>query len=117
MALQNHLQVAKLSKQTSNNPKIYGLALDDDGRCQHYHTQRDVVALACDQCQQFFACYLCHNALKDHSFVPTNEASTEILCGHCRHVMNFQAYSKGVCPECHYAFNPKCKLHHDVYFK
>lgn len=51
MALQNHLQVAKLSKQTSNNPKIYGLALDDDGRCQHYHTQRDVVALACDQCQ------------------------------------------------------------------
>jgi biotin transport system substrate-specific component len=117
MAIQNHLQVAKLSKPTSNKHEIYGLNLDDDGRCQHYHSQQDVVALACSQCQQFFACYLCHDVLKDHSFVPVDKACNAILCGHCRHTMNFQAYSQNSCPICHYDFNPKCKLHYAIYFK
>ena len=43
MVLQNHLQVAKLSKQPSLDKNestlpIHGIDLDQDGRCMHYHT-------------------------------------------------------------------------------
>lgn len=27
--------------------RIYGLALDANGRCQHYHGRADIVALKC----------------------------------------------------------------------
>lgn len=115
--LQNHLPVVKLLKHMSNKYKIYGLDLDDSGRCRHYHSEQDIVALACAQCQQYFACYSCHDALRDHQFVPTDQGNSAILCGNCYHVMDFEAYSQNACPVCHHEFNPRCELHHAIYFK
>ena len=36
---------------------IYGVDLDSEGRCRHYHTACDVVALKCSKCQEYFAGY------------------------------------------------------------
>ena len=47
---------------------IYGVDLDSEGRCRHYHTACDVVALKCSKCQEYFACYQCHNQLRNHPF-------------------------------------------------
>lgn len=51
---------------------IYGVDLDSEGRCRHYHTACDVVALKCSKCQEYFACYQCHDQLRDHPFEPVS---------------------------------------------
>ncbi|MDF8375009.1 hypothetical protein G9401_05360 [Weissella paramesenteroides] len=122
MALQNHLQVAKLSKQPSSDKNdvsivIHGIQLDSDGRCLHYHTNNDIVALKCAQCHQYFACYQCHDAIMSHEFMPANPEDKSVMCGVCHHIMNYQDYSQNSCPNCHHAFNPRCALHHEIYFE
>nr|WP_125551224.1 CHY zinc finger protein [Loigolactobacillus jiayinensis] len=97
---------------------IYGLALDAAGRCQHYHTDNDIVANKCAQCQQYFACYHCHDALRDHHFVPlpTTTTGKVVCCGNCQHELTWRQYQTGACPFCQHAFNPRCALHHAIYF-
>ncbi|CAH1850663.1 CHY zinc finger protein [Convivina intestini] len=96
---------------------IYGLDLDQQGRCHHYHQANDIAALKCTQCQQYYACYQCHNALADHLFVACDPNDLPVLCGVCQQLMNYNQYVTGVCPSCQSAFNPKCSLHRDIYFK
>lgn len=86
---------------------IYGIDLDGEGRCRHYHTACDVVA----------PCYQCHEQLRNHPFVPVSVADpAPVLCGSCRHLLTYEKYKKGACPYCHHAFNPKCQLHETIYF-
>ncbi|MHC3838446.1 CHY zinc finger protein, partial [Streptococcus thermophilus] len=35
--------------------KIYGLLVDNESRCQHYHTDLDIVALKCFDCLKYYA--------------------------------------------------------------
>lgn len=98
-------------------PKIYGQQLEAAGRCQHYHSDLDVVALWCKQCQKFWACYQCHDTLCDHEFVPLPKAQAPVLCGACRRVMTYTQYQRGKCPNCGYPFNPRCELHTAHYFQ
>ena len=122
MVLQNHLQVAKLSKQPSLDKHaptlpIHGIDLDQNGRCMHYHTENDVVALSCAQCHRYFACYLCHDAIMTHKFAPADPTDKSVMCGVCHQTMDYQDYSQNECPNCHHAFNPKCVRHQDIYFE
>ena len=48
--------------------KIYGIQLDQAGRCRHYHSEADVVALRCCQCHKYYACYKCHDESENHDF-------------------------------------------------
>nr|WP_057745047.1 CHY zinc finger protein [Liquorilactobacillus capillatus] len=96
---------------------IHGINVDKAGRCEHYHQVNDIVGLKCAQCQQYFACYKCHDALKDHHFVACAKNDLPAICGACKHTMNFQEYSLGHCPYCQNKFNPKCSLHYAIYFK
>ncbi|KRL43329.1 CHY zinc finger protein [Lacticaseibacillus manihotivorans] len=98
-------------------PKIYGQQLDVASRCRHYHSDLDVVALWCGQCQKFWACYEFHDAMGDHEFVPLPKAQALVLCGACRCMMTYSQYQSGACPNCWYPFNPRCELHTDHYFQ
>ena len=80
--------------------KIHGIDVDPQGRCAHWHSERDVVANTCGACHKLWACSLCHNELADHRFVGVDK--------HLRSVM---------CPSCGHPFNPGCKLHENVYFR
>ncbi|MCM0597458.1 hypothetical protein KAR50_06325 [Periweissella fabaria] len=96
--------------------EIFGCNLDADGRCEHYHLPTDIAALKCAKCQQFFACYTCHDQLRDHTFVASSKTDLAVMCGVCKTLMNFTSYTRGNCPKCQHPFNPKCRLHYDTYF-
>lgn len=103
--------------KTKTGISLYGEELDQEGRCRHYHTDLDVVALKCAKCGRYYACYHCHDALEDHSFVPTDETEPyPVLCGSCGQRLTYEEYSKGHCPYCGHPFNPRCSRHHDIYF-
>lgn len=99
--------------------KVYGIGLDAEGRCEHYHTELDVVALRCGKCRKYYACYKCHDQLEDHAFVPADagqDADTPVLCCSCNSKLTYIQYQQGKCAFCGHDFNPKCALHHDIYF-
>ena len=47
---------------------IYGVGLDSEGRCLHYHTKRDVVALKCNKYKE--------SLISSGKFYETTVAST-----------------------------------------
>ena len=98
-----------------------GLLVDDEGRCVHYHGEKDIVSLQCYECKKYYACYQCHNAMEMHVFSPYPLALSEdqpILCGVCKRTMTFQEYQEQIaCSYCSAPFNPGCKQHYSYYFK
>ena len=102
--------------------KIYGLLVDNQSRCQHYHTELDIVALKCFDCLKYYACYQCHDRLGGtHSFraYPCHLKQDKVLiCGVYQHEMVIDEYQEAiVCPNCHSAFNLACSKHYDIYFE
>lgn len=76
---------------------IYGINLDSKGRCKHYHTKQDIVALKCGKCQDYFACYQCHNQLRNHPLESVSvKAASPVFCGNCRHFLTYTEYKKGL---------------------
>jgi len=72
-----------------------GLLVDDESRCVHYHSEKDIVSPQCYECKKHYACYQCHNAMEKHVFSPYPLALSEdqpILCGICKRTMTFQKY-------------------------
>ncbi|MGT2846240.1 CHY zinc finger protein [Streptococcus massiliensis] len=101
--------------------KVYGVNLDKETRCQHYHTDLDIVALKCFTCQKYYACYQCHDFLNEHSFTAYPKSLTSdkvVLCGVCQSELTLAQYESAThCPFCGRAFNPRCQLHKDIYFR
>ncbi|QCA28033.1 hypothetical protein E4Z98_01275 [Vagococcus xieshaowenii] len=98
--------------------QLYGLELDEQGRCLHYHQSNDVVALLCKKCQRYYACFKCHNQLEHHLFSPIKKTHPHpVMCGNCRCLLNYSDYQQEKCAHCNHPFNPKCALHTDIYFE
>ena len=101
--------------------KVYGQLVDQQTRCVHYHSELDVVALKCFECQKYYPCFQCHNEAENHQFAPYPENLTEdkvVLCGVCQHELRIAEYKhQPACPYCQHPFNPKCAAHYDLYFK
>ncbi|WP_263622142.1 CHY zinc finger protein [Halobacillus litoralis] len=103
------------------NPiEVYGVDVDQESRCTHYHSQVDIVALKFRCCRKFYACYQCHQETTDHppEKWPLDERDHHaILCGHCRKTMSIDEYMNvNECPHCQHAFNAGCKNHYPLYF-
>ncbi|MGT2958360.1 hypothetical protein A9Q68_07465 [Streptococcus bovimastitidis] len=98
--------------------EYFGIDLDQESRCRHYHSDLDIATLKCQACQKYYACYQCHDSLEDHPFEPSGKEEVyPVVCGACKNQLNLASYQKGFCPYCQKAFNPKCALHKDIYFK
>ena len=96
---------------------ILGIGTDAAGRCTHWHIEVDIIANKCQQCRAYYACYLCHNTLTTHEFVPVAKTALGALCGSCGLEMTGNAYlTQTACPRCQHAFNPQCHLHQQIYF-
>lgn len=48
------------------NPAIRGRLVDGQGRCVHWHSPLDVVANRFACCDEYYACYRCHDELAGH---------------------------------------------------
>ena len=100
---------------------LRGIEVDDETRCRHYRTERDVVAIALPCCETFYPCIECHQALADHEVSRWPRARFDeraVLCGRCDARLSIAAYldCEHRCPDCGGAFNPGCHHHWDRYF-
>ena len=103
------------------NLHVQGLDLDPQTRCRHWHGPMDILAIKFRCCQQYYACYDCHAALASHAAQvwQADEFNTPaLLCGACGAEHSIAAYlaCEARCPACAAAFNPRCALHHPLYF-
>lgn len=99
---------------------IHGQTMDAQGRCVHYGTALDVVAIEFACCGRFYACHLCHEEAESHPARqwPIAERRREaVLCGACRSTLSISRYLAVLaCPNCGAPFNEGCRLHTHLYF-
>lgn len=101
---------------------VFGIELDPETRCAHYHREDDIVAIKFKCCDEWFACYECHAALADHpaKVWPTVDFNKKvILCGACGQQLSATEYfaCESKCPSCDRTFNPSCTNHRHLYFQ
>jgi uncharacterized CHY-type Zn-finger protein len=101
--------------------RVVGLAVDEQTRCAHWYSERDVVAMRFGCCSTFYPCHSCHEACANHPptvwpYARRDEAA--VLCGGCGHAMTVESYINcdSRCPACAIAFNPGCAAHYPLYF-
>ncbi|WP_188631697.1 CHY zinc finger protein [Lentibacillus kapialis] len=97
-------------------------AIDDETRCEHFHTENDRVAIKFYCCGGYFPCFRCHQryGCGDSGVWPKEKFDQKaILCGSCHTELTINEYlgSSYRCPACQAAFNPDCALHYHLYFK
>jgi len=106
---------------SAERPQVYGVSLDGETRCAHYHGPRDIIAVKLHCCGEYYACKECHDELADHrlSQWPRDAFGTRaVLCGACGSELTIDEYLRcqNRCPACGGAFNPRCSNHHHYYF-
>lgn len=84
---------------------VYGLDVDGETRCAHWHGPTDVIALRMHCCNEWFPCYDCHQAVADHqaSVWPRELREVEAVpCGVCGRVLRIDEYltCESRCPGC-----------------
>lgn len=108
-------------KRSDNMVKIYGKVVDDETRCEHYASEKDIIAIKFYCCGKYYPCYKCHQEAEDHSIQrwPKEEFDQQaILCGVCQTEQTIETYmNHNTCPECDSPFNENCRLHYPIYFE
>jgi uncharacterized CHY-type Zn-finger protein len=102
-------------------PPVFGLDLDPETRCAHWHGPLDIVALKLACCEAYYACRDCHDALAGHAAKvwPRGARAHVAMCGACGGEMTLAVYlgCEDRCPACGAAFNPGCRRHRHLYFE
>ncbi|MGE6205605.1 CHY zinc finger protein [Guptibacillus hwajinpoensis] len=109
-------------KMESEEIVIKGKVVDEETRCQHYYSKRDIIAIKFKCCGTYYPCIFCHEETKDHAVKkwPKHEFDEKaVLCGKCKSELTIQEYisSNSICPYCQSLFNDGCMLHHHLYFE
>ena len=102
--------------------EVKGKAVDDETRCEHYHSPLDIIAIRFKCCGEYYPCYQCHEESTDHRAQVWNKEEWDtkaILCGVCKEELSINEYfrSNNACPHCGSAFNPGCSKHYHLYFE
>jgi uncharacterized CHY-type Zn-finger protein len=111
-----------LVKSTIKGINIYGKTVDNQTRCQHWHSDLDVIAIKFKCCEKYYPCFSCHKEEADHEpqvWPKTEFDAKAILCGVCGTELTISEYQKSgnTCPKCTAAFNPGCSKHYHLYFE
>jgi uncharacterized CHY-type Zn-finger protein len=100
---------------------VRGVDVDDETRCAHYGTERDVVAIRFPCCDIYYPCHRCHAEVADHDaerWPLDRRGEPAVLCGACGAELAIQEYlGVTACPACETRFNPGCADHYDRYFE
>lgn len=111
-----------LMKSNIKGINIYGQTVDNQTRCQHWHSDLDVIAIKFKCCEKYYPCFSCHEEEADHKSEVWAKADFDtkaILCGVCGTELTVNEYqtSGNTCPKCNAAFNPGCSKHYHLYFE
>jgi uncharacterized CHY-type Zn-finger protein len=101
---------------------IQGRLVDNNTRCEHYHSPLDIIAVKFKCCDQYYPCYYCHQEVADHPVAlwkKTEFNAKAIFCGVCSAEMTIATYRacNYQCPFCKSPFNPLCVNHNHLYFE
>lgn len=100
---------------------MYGPIVDQETRCIHYQTKKDIMAIKFKCCKKYYPCYKCHEESEDHHIVVwSKEENGEkvILCGVCRTEHTIREYvSMMHCSVCQSELNERCETHYHLYFE
>ena len=101
---------------------IYGLKIDGETRCVHWHTDLDIIAIKFKCCGRWFPCFACHAAVADHeakTWAEDERNAKAVLCGKCGYQLGIAEYFEcdSTCPGCGSRFNPGCANHYHLYFE
>lgn len=101
---------------------VYGRVIDGLTRCSHYHSLLDIIAIKFPCCNRYYPCFDCHEECAAHrgeTWPKSRWEEKAILCGACGTEHSINAYLKDPsrCPACKARFNPRCSLHHHLYFE
>ncbi|MCA0989020.1 CHY zinc finger protein [Guptibacillus algicola] len=102
--------------------EIKGKPIDQETRCEHYHSEKDIIAIKFYCCNSYFPCITCHEETADHDIIrwpPEKFDELAILCGKCNTEFSIHQYLTcgSTCLSCGATFNDKCSLHHHLYFQ
>jgi len=102
--------------------KVYGKLVDDETRCEHYHSPLDIIAIKFKCCGKYYPCYECHRETAGHDAQRWSKDEWNIkaiLCGVCKTELTINKYmrSGNQCPTCKKTFNPNCSKHYHLYFQ
>ena len=110
-----------LSPVQVHGHEVRGVDVDEETRCAHYGTVRDVVAIRFPCCGTYYPCHRCHEAVAAHDadrWPLERRAEPTVLCGACGAELAVQEYlGVDACPECSTRFNPGCADHYHLYFE
>ena len=101
---------------------LHGKLIDDETRCEHYHSEKDIISIKLKCCQTYYPCISCHNETTNHKaevWLKTERDIKAILCGSCKTELTIKEYfaCESTCPNCAATFNPKCENHYHFYFE
>ncbi len=121
-AIAQQAPLLPIVKSNIKGVNIYGQTVDNQTRCQHWHSDLDVIAIKFKCCEKYYPCFSCHEEEADHKpqVWPKAEFDTKaILCGVCGSELTITEYqaSGNTCPKCTAAFNPGCSKHYHLYFE
>ena len=102
--------------------KVYGIDVDPQTRCAHWHSELDIIAIKFKCCERYYPCYECHAEIAKHQpeVWSKNEFDEQaVSCGACGHQLTVNEYlaCKSVCPRCDSRFTPGCANHYHLYFE
>lgn len=101
---------------------VYGKFVDSQTRCEHYHSALDILAIKFPCCDRYYPCHACHEECARHSaqkWPKSRWKEKAILCGVCGSEFTIEEYLRNPsrCTNCKSDFNPRCVLHHPLYFE
>jgi uncharacterized CHY-type Zn-finger protein len=102
--------------------EVKGKPVDDQTRCEHYHSLLDIIAIKFKCCNEYYPCNQCHEETAGHKAIAWKKDewnNKAILCGVCKKELTINEYlqSNNHCPHCNAAFNPNCSRHYHLYFE
>src|ERR1700680_2602739 len=103
-------------------PKVRGVHLDSQTRCEHYRGPTDIIAIKMKCCGLYYACKDCHEKLADHPIAVWPKIEWDqlaVLCGACGAQLTILQYMRSDhrCTACGARFNPGCCSHYHFYFQ
>jgi len=72
-----------------NGQAVFGINIQAQTQCVHYHSPRDIIAIKFKCCQKYYCCFYCHQEMAKNYDAQQWQCHEfdimALLCGKCAH--------------------------------